>query len=301
MAIPRRGALVLALFSIATLSCAQAPLRRLPVVDEMPPAPSASAPHGDLLSFYPRAPSALEASPELARYGIECSVPIEGGYFTLAMRDDKHEALFVFTEKPVTNLEKVISFGGDPTKSLNWGFAYDRNGDGWADYIAFLDGAMPVATPEVLALIPKRPMPELGPEGYSYSVPGAEIQLQLLNVRLVFVHYVDDGFDGKTDAIVTSLQDPDHWGWVYRRAVLRSSDHSQTIDEHWTFVKDIAAKEGPIPRGPDDDFVSLGGFTKKGSSEMSRGHRFGGLSWPFDAVNAGLRGCRIPRGALPRG
>jgi len=114
----------------------------------MLPAPSATVPARDPLSFYPRASSVLESPPDLARYGIECSVPIKGGYFTLAIRDDKREALLVLTEKPVTSLAKVVSFGGDPKKSQDWGFVYDRNGDGWADYIAFLDGAMAVTTPE---------------------------------------------------------------------------------------------------------------------------------------------------------
>jgi hypothetical protein len=291
-----RSAILLVLFPIGTLSCAQAPVRRLPVNDEMPPAPSATVPAGDLLSFYPRAPSVLESPPDLARYGIECSVPIEGGYFTLTMRDDMHEALFTLTEKPVTSLAKAVSFGADPKKSLDWGFVYDRNGDGWVDYIVFLDGAMPVATPEVLALVPKRPMPR---EGDSYTMSREEAALQMLNIRLVFTHYIDDNFDGKTDAIVSSLLDPDHWGWVYRRAVLRSSDHSQSIDEHWVFVKDIAEKEGPIPREPDGNFVRLGGISKKGNAELSS-DRFDGVSWPFDSANAGLRACQIPRGVLPR-
>ncbi len=89
-------------------------------------------------------------------------------------------------------------------------------------------------------------------------------------------------------------------GWYHRRAVLRSSDHSRRIDEHWLFVKDIATKEGPIPRESDGTFVRLGGIAREANAELSRSNRFDGLSWPFDAVNAGLRGCRIPRGALPR-
>lgn len=294
-----RRAVALALLAIGALSCAQAPVRRLPVADEMPPAPVATLPAGDLLSFYPRAPSFAPA-PELERYGIECSVPIQGGWFTLAVRDDGREALFVLTAKPVTSLARTVSFGGEPGKTLDWGFVYDRNGDGWADYVALLDGAMPVGTPELLAAVPKRPMPAVTAEGGSYRLTREEAQLQLASVRLAFVHYVDDDFDGKTDALVSSLQDPDHWGWLYRRAVLRSRDHSQAVDEEWTFVHHIAAREGPIPRAPDGSFVWLGGIGGEASLELSRGKRLDRLSWAFELVNAGLRGCRIPSGALPR-
>ncbi len=87
---------------------------------------------------------------------------------------------------------------------------------------------------------------------------------------------------------------------MYRRAVLRGSDHSQSIDEHWAFAKDIGTKEGPIPREPDGNFVTLGGISREANAELSRSNRLDELSWPLDAVNEGLRGCRIPRGALPR-
>ncbi len=83
--------------------------------------------------------------------------------------------------------------------------------------------------------------------------------------------------------------------WIYRRAVLRSSDHSQTTDEDWVFLRDIAAREGPIPREPDGRFVRL---ERLGDVREKHLEHFAGM---FDLVNAGLRGCRVPRGVLPRG
>jgi hypothetical protein len=299
MTTARRRATLVVLLPIASLSYAQAPVRHLPVVDEMPPAPLTTLPAGDVVAFFPKAPSALESGPALRLYGIECSVPIvtpDGkGYFTLAMRNDKREALFVLTEGPVTSLEKILSFG-DESKTQDWGFLYDRNGDGWADYIAFLLGAMPVGTPEVLAHVPRRPMPKVSSEGTSkYTITREEFALRAANARLVFIHYVDDDFDGKTDAIVSALQDPDHYGWIYRRAVLRSSDHSQTTDEDWVFLRDIAAREGPIPREPDGRFVRLEGLGDVREKHLEH------FAEMFDLVNSGLRGCRVPRGILPRG
>lgn len=293
-----RPSLLLFLLPLATLTSAEARDRRLPVVDEMPPAPeqaSATLPAGDLVTFYPRAPSTLDEKPELSRYLIECSAAIEGGYFTLAMRDDGREALFVLAEKPLTSLANTLSFG-DPGKIQDWGFVYDRNGDGWADYIAFLLGAMPVGTPEVLAQVPKRPMPKIGAQGRAtFDITHEEYALQKAHTRLVFIHYVDDGFDGKTDAIVSALHDPDHYGWIYRRAVLRSKDHSQVVDEDWVFVRDIATREGPIPRASDGRLVPLEGLGNVREKHLEH------FAVMFDLVNSGLRGCRIPRGALPRG
>ena len=286
---------LLFLLPLAALSCAQAPVRRLSVIDEMPPAPeqaSATQPAGDFVTFYPKVPSALNEKPDLSRYGIECSVPIvtHEGYFTLAMRDDRGEALFILTEKPVTSLAKTLSFRISEQGTMDWGFVYDRNGDGWADYIAFLLGAWPVGTPQVLAQLPRRPAVE---RGVKYSVPPEEAEMMVAHFRLVFIHYVDDGFDGKTDAIVSALEDPDHGGWI-KRAVLRSRDHSQIVDEDWVFVQDIAAREGPIPRDSGGRFVKLEGL---GNVQEKHLEHFAVL----DRVNSGLRSCRIPRGVLPRG
>ncbi len=295
MASVRSSALLGAVLGFVALSYARADERRLPVADEMPPAPSASVPAGDVTSFFPRAPSALATRPDLRRFGIECSVPIEGGHFTLAIRDDRREALFALTEERVTDLAKTLSFG-DPEKSQDWGFAYDRNGDGWADYIAFLFGAMPVGTPEVLAQVPKRPMPELGPDGVAtYRITREEAALRIANTRLVFIHYVDDGFDGKADAIVSALQDPDRYGWIHRRAVLRSRSHSQVVDEDWVFREDITRREGPIPREPGGRLVRLEGLGDVRERHLEE------FSTIFDLVNSGLRACRLPVGALPRG
>ncbi len=297
--------LLLVSVPLAALACAgaRAPVRRLPVVDEMPAAPeraSETVPAGDLVSFYPRAPSALASGPDLERFGIECSVPItmrDGkGFFTLALRDDRREALFAFTPEPVTDLGKTLSVSpGSSGKSMDWGFVYDRNGDGWADYIAFLFGPMPVGTPEILAQVPARPAPQLRPEGgATYRITREEYALQVASTRLVFNHFADDGFDGKADAIVSALMDPDRWGWIHRRAVVRSRAHSLVVDEDWVFVQDIAAREGPVPRGPDGRFVALEGLGSTREDHLAEFTQF------FEYVNAGLRGCRIPRGALPR-
>jgi hypothetical protein len=279
---------------LAALSCAGAPVRRLPVVDEMPPAParaSADMPVGDFVAFFPKVPSALAAGPDLSKYGIECSVAIKGGgVFTLARSDDGKTALFVMTAQPVTDLAKVVSFG-DPKKSQDWGFVYDRNGDGWVDYIAFLLGRMPVGTPEILAQVPKRPWPKAPGQ---FQVPRQEAELMQRSERLVFSHFADDDFDGKADAVVGALQDPDRWSWYHRRAALRGKNHTQVVGEDWTFIEDITRREGPVPRAPDGHLVPVEGLGKSMDDVLQR------MSLLFELVNSGIRDCRVPKGALPR-
>jgi hypothetical protein len=293
-----QAAVLFLLLPLAALWSAQALERRLPVVDEMPPVPagaSATSPAGDVVTFYPRVPSALAAGPDLSRYGIECSVPIQGeGYFTLARSEDGKAALFILTAQAVTDLTKVVSFG-DPKKSMDWGFLYDRNGDGWVDYIAFLLGAMPVETPEIVAKVPKRPTPQVDAEGqFKLKMSREEFDLSSRTVRLVFIHHADDDFDGKVDAIVSALRDPDRYAWIYRRAVLRSRSHTQGTDEDWVFEQDITHREGPIPRAADGRLVRLEGLGNVRENHLEE------FSVLFQLTNEGLRNCRIPKGALPR-
>jgi hypothetical protein len=296
---PAKVPILLLLLPLATLSCAQAPVRRLPVVDEMPPAPeraSPGGPAGDFIAFYPRVPSVLDTKPDLSRYVIECSEASGRGYFSLALRDDGKSALYVLTAGRVTDLSRAIGLEIDGRGSLDWGFVYDRNGDGWADYFAFFLGLNPIETPDIPAQVPKRgPTPEAAGKEDDPAAFATQEELKLMRARLklVFIHYADDDFDGGVDALVSALQDPDRWGWVYRRAVVRSRSHSQVADEDWTFLSDIHVREGPVPRLADGRMTPLLGF-------RWRENHLQGVSGFLGVINAGLRACRIPKGALPR-
>jgi hypothetical protein len=297
------------------------PHRRLQLADQMPDHPAgvdAVVPPGDLVLFYPtaaalttrmrfltRAGKTLNsfspdvgartgARPDLAGYRIECSVPIgsKGSwhYFTLATPEDGATALFVLTgrKRPVTDLEKVISFYGWPTRSLSWGFLYDRNADGWVDYLTLLDGALPLKTDEIAHLVPRRP-------GVKRNDPitiesKEELDLMLKHFRLVFTHHADDNFDGRSDGVVAPLLDPDNPIWVYGNGVLRSRAFAQVVDEDWSFVTDIGTPAGRVPKTEEGFQVSSfsGPSPLEGSSQL------------LQAVNEGIRVCRIPKGALPR-
>ena len=288
--------LFLLIFAFTILACAQAPVRRLPVADEMPAKPAgvdSIVPPGDFLSFYPHA-AALTISPvNLDLYRIECSVTsgekTDEGHFTLARTDDGKAALFVFTEKgPVTNLAKVISFGGQPDRSLDWGFLNDRNSDGWIDYFVYLDGAMPVKTAAIAGLIPKKPGAKRGDRVKIESKD--ELELIIRNTRLVFTHHADDNFDGKSDGVVAALWDIENPIWMYGNGVMRSRAFTQEVDEDWRFITDIGTRAGTIARTPEGFAVS----SLRGQRPLETSTKL------LEAINKGIRACRLPKGALPR-
>lgn len=287
---------LLLIFAFTLLACTQAPIRRLPVADEMPVKPAgvdSIVPPGDFVSFYPHA-AALTTSPvNLDLYGIECSVKpgekTEEGYFTLARTVDGKAALFVFTEKgPVINLAKVISFGGQSDRSLDWGFLYDRNSDGWIDYFTYLDGAMPVKTEAIAGLIPKKPGAKRGDRIKIESKD--ELELIIRNSRLVFTHHADDNFDGISDGVVAALWDIENPLWMYGNGVMRSRAFTQVVDEDWRFITDIGTRAGTIPRTPEGFAVSF----FRGQRPLETSTKL------LDVINKGIRTCRIPKGALPR-
>ena len=112
------------------------------------------------------------------------------------------------------------------------------------------------------------------------------------HAKTLFVHYADDDFDGRVDAIVSAVHDPDRWGWLYRGAVVRSRSHSQEADEDWTFAQDIGVREGPVPRQADGRLTLLGIGYKSGENQLEK------ASSVLRDLNAGLRACRLPKGAL---
>lgn len=276
---------------------------------EVPPGPAGPdgrPARGNFVSFYERAAARTAAGgPEgpdvaryrdLARYKIECSLQMpSGGYFTLARTDDRRAALFVWTDKgPVRALQKLVAVGTysamfDPPDrwggSRDWGWIWDRNGDGRVDYFTFVDGAMPVMSEEIAHLVPKKP-------GAVFKIESKEeLDLITKNMQLVFTHHADDNFDGCSDAVVAALHHPESPFWIYRYGVLRSRSLTQVIDENWSFVSHIAIKAGSVPTENGHfqvSFFSPGDQALKTSSKL------------LASINDGVRACRIPAGELPR-
>lgn len=263
---------------------------------EMPPEGAEGKPaRGDFVSFHERAAALTPAgggrAPDLARYEIRCSLEMPSrAYFTLARTTDGRAALFAWTDHgPVRALEKVISFGGEPGRTLSWGWLYDRNGDGWVDYFTLADGAMPVISEKIAHLVPRKPGVKRGDPLKIESTQ--ELALLLDNVQLVFTHHADDNFDGRSDAVVAALWHPENPAWIYRYGVLRSRAFTPVIDEDWSFVSHIGTKAGSVPRENGQFQVS---FFREGARALETSSQL------LAAINDGIRACRIPKGELPR-
>jgi hypothetical protein len=234
----------------------------------------------------------------LTSFRIVCSVPLEAalsvspakttawsGYFTLAVSDSEHEVLWASGDKPVSDLAKSLSFGGPGTSE--WGFVYDRNGDGLVDAFFFLLGAGGYETPEIAARLPPSTGTKMSPE---------EIKLFLGDgVRLLFRLVADDNFDGNVDALVDGMRDPARPQWHYRRAVFQSRVFSSEVDETWMFNTDIDSRLGPVPSTGN-------GFAISPNNTLPRKGLFEAYSSLLGLINAGVRKCRSVAGgslALP--
>lgn len=240
--------------------------------------------NGDFTRFYRTAPLLWRADevPRWDDYSVVCSAkPDKGGgtRFTLAKSPDGRRALVLWTKRRVRSVASGIGTTQD------WGFVWDRNGDGAVDYFVFLDGSVPVETPEIADRIP---LPDA-----SGGYPAETLPLFLEHTRLAFHHHADDDFDGKSDAIVGSIHDPKRPGWIHRHVVLRSTTFSQTVDEDWMFWEDIGERLGPVPRTAEGRFVPLSGLY---SFEQHLVDSSGLLDW----VNGWIRKCELPAGTIPR-
>lgn len=264
--------------------------RSWPVVEEMPQKPagiSSTNLVGDILSFYPGVATLMSSQEKIEKNMIECSksLGLFRGYFTLARPEDSSVVFFVFTDKgPITDLKQVFPEPG----SLDWGYIYDRNGDGWVDYFTYLDNALPVKTKEIAHLIPSRPELKHGDRVAMENFE--EIELIIRNSQLVFTHNADDNFDGKTDGVVAAIWDSENPMWLYGNALLRSRSYTQKIDEDWSFFSDIKKPVGAVPKlsGKYNISFYMGGNPLEMSSDLLK------------SINKGVRKCRLPKGILPK-
>lgn len=287
--------LMIAVIAIYILSCVELNLlangRQWPIVDEMPKKPAGintTSQVGDMLSFYPRVATLMSSQEKIDTKIIECSksLGLFRGYFTLARPEDNRAVFFVFTDKgPITDLNQVFPEPG----SLDWGYIYDRNGDGWVDYFTYLDNALPVKTEEILDLIPDK-------SGYKpdEGIPidsKKELMLIVKHSQLVFTHNADDNFDGKTDGVVAAVWDSQNPIWIYGNAVLRSRAYTQEIDDDWRFFSDIKTRAESVPRTSKGNY-NISFYMGSNPLEMS--------SEIMKSINKGIRKCRLPKGILPK-
>jgi hypothetical protein len=240
----------------------------------------------NVISFFPVASSEAANPPPLDSLVILCQHKVEyqgsKGWLSLAGR--RGGEVLVVVDGRVEKLSEAISFvpvgtafpptaRPEPKGTLDWGFVWDRNGDGRADYMAYLDGALfllPDTVPADFPVFVRGPSALGGPGGTDYfgwpekplpanreerakdfprSLGGAGVQVFIhrdavpyleRSVRMVYYHYADDNFDGRVEGVVVPERDSERPLFVGRRTVFRSTRGDGSVDQAWSFRSSIS-------------------------------------------------------------
>lgn len=202
-----------------------------------------------ILTFYEKAVKRIDSPPDESRLSVECREKIDNLYINFVGIEKGKVLLAAITEKKLKKPDKEIMLRVYLTKSLekpilptrdyimDWGYVYDRNGDGKIDYVAYNIGPMPFKQKNFPEDYPKRGQP------MNFS----EMELLFDSMRLLFTHWADDNYDGKVDAVVVEALDPER-NWVEGRMAVRSSKYDGAVDEGWFFKDDINVKEKDAER-----------------------------------------------------
>ena len=202
-----------------------------------------------ILTFYEKAVKRIDSPPVESQLFVECREKIDNLYVTFAGVEEGKVMLAAITEKKLKKPDKEILLRVYLTKSLekpilptrdyvmDWGYVYDRNGDGKIDYVAYNIGPMPFKQKNFPEDYPKRGQP------MNFS----EIELLFDSMRLLFTHWADDNYDGKVDAVVFEALDPER-DWVEGWMAVRSTKYDGVVDEGWFFKDDINIKEKDAER-----------------------------------------------------
>lgn len=87
-----------------------------------------------------------------------------------------------------------------PELTLDWGWVYDRNGDGRIDWFAFVIGPAPVLPPGMT-----------DPPDLRGMITKAELMLLLEHQAYRFWNVIDSDFDGAPDAMLVPARDAEGW------------------------------------------------------------------------------------------
>jgi hypothetical protein len=221
----------------------------------------ANASTSGIIAFHKRAEMTAQNLPDQRNLRIVCQRNEDRRWVTFiggGNGQGGRVAIAAYTEQKLERPDETLHLrpfrsGNSPVvgagDTLDWGYVFDRNGDGMIDYLAFLDGAIPVKPVGFQGELPKR----------GGKITPNQINLYNQHARFVFIHSADDNFDGTVDGVVYGVREPDEL-WIDRWVAARSNEAGQ-IDDAWFFTTDIAARTGVPTRSGDGWAVSRVGAT----------------------------------------
>lgn len=221
-----------------------------------PPARKLIANPPGLIAFYPRVAARTQKPPAESTLKVLSEARVDDGshvafvsygrrlsilaVFTNQKFKKPEEALFLAPRYVVAKDMKAVREGREPLVSAtagevtDWTYVYDRNGDGHADYLAYLVGPLPI-------------MPDSFPADFppdEATLTHGQLDYKLDHERYVFTHVADEDFDGSVDAIVLYVRDPARL-WVRNYAAILALG-SGAPDSAWTFRDAIATPTGTL-------------------------------------------------------
>lgn len=275
--------------------------------------PSSAFAQRALLDFYPVARDRAASPPEETALKVVCEKELTGDAvpepyrklrLTLVSAGTPRVLLAVFSRKRLGDLKEAISLHvrydplptalPRPSGSYDWGYLYDRNGDGRVDYLVYLQNAHPVLPDSIPADFPTV---EPAPEGrYRISLP---LLHQMIDLgQMVFRHYADDNFDGRVDGVVMEEFDKVRPMFVRDWLLFRRSQPDGAVDQGWAFRHAPADTTRVLDRGAGGYQVAS---PVAGESPTPVLAVFDRATERLAVINAVLGQCRIGPEALDRG
>jgi hypothetical protein len=190
--------------------------------------------------------------------------------------------------------EQLAILGGirtkkGPSPAQDWGYVFDRNGDGKVDYLCYFMGPMPVEGADFPADFPKREA-----DG-KLRLKKEEIEFLVRHMKAVFYHVADDDFDGRADGVVIFSMDPDR-NWVNGWGLFRSTKGDGDLDDARRFRFDITKPTGSPERVEGGwAWMGLHGERKTVSPTVLEG-----WSAIFGRINVAVAAFELKPGSLPR-
>lgn len=223
-------------------------------------APSTRAASG-IEAFYPQASARTGFLLEPKTLVIAAQEEQDGHNIALMGTDPKKPFLFSMTPFYLIHPDVQLSFGGRapskefPNPSPNWGYVFDRNGDGKADYLCYYAGQKPVKGPGFPPDFPKREA-----DG-KLRLKEAHILYLVSRMRAIFFHVADDDFDGRVDGVVLYSLDPSR-DWVDGWGLFRNTKPGAGADVAILFRDDITKPTGK-PKREGEGWAWIGAGGKK--------------------------------------
>jgi hypothetical protein len=266
-------------------------------------APAAAADRDALAAFHRAVLDvALDPPPE-SRLRRVCAATAEAGGLTaeatFAGFGSGRAEIAILTTTPVHDLARTVWLKPRfvaaedraaverawPELTLDWGWVYDRNGDGRLDWFAFVIGPVAVA-PEGERDLPRLPGP----------MTKAEMRLLVANTPYRFWQIVDSDFDGAPDALLAPAMRRDGWaeGVMLLEGIERPGGPSACC---WRSERQAGPglECRPTPSGCETRDGALSAISARfGPDILPRLARF------FRLAEAGARACDLAPGTVPK-